>query len=145
MELQDQPVTAPRPLFEGIAEDPAVVIRTARQGVPGSLVRQALADLGDHPEFRELFITLLETTSGNLHRTYQRAALTRTKSEEVLDLLGLLNHAHRVFEDRAAALEWMRSPVTALAGESPIMLCDTFHGRQWVRQALRAIECGEFS
>lgn len=145
MELQDQPAAPPRPLFEGIAEDPAVVIRTARQGVPGSLVRQAIADLGDHPEFRELFITLLETTSGNLHRTYQRAALTRTKSEEVLDLLGLLNYAHRVFDDRDMALEWLRTPITALAGDAPITLCDTFHGRALVRGVLRAIECGEFS
>lgn len=145
MELQDQPSTSIRPMFEDIAEDPASVIRTVRQGVPGSLVRQAITDLGDHPEFRELFITLLETTSGNLHRTYQRAALTRTKSEEVLDLLGLLNYAHRVFGDRDIALEWLRTPIGSLAGESPIALCDTFHGRQWVRQALRAIECGEFS
>ncbi|MGM8850639.1 antitoxin Xre/MbcA/ParS toxin-binding domain-containing protein [Salinicola halophyticus] len=145
MELQERSSTAIRPLFEGISEEPAVVIRTVRQGVPGSLVRQAIADLGDHPEFRELFITILETTSGNLHRTYQRTALTRTKSEEVLDLLGLLNYAHRVFEDREMALEWLRTPITALAGDAPIALCDTFHGRKMVRGALRAIECGEFS
>ncbi|MFC0269112.1 MbcA/ParS/Xre antitoxin family protein [Kushneria aurantia] len=145
MELQEAPSTIARPLFEGIAEEPAAVIRTARQGVPGSLVRRALGELSDHPPFRELFIRLLETTSGNLHRTYQRAALPRTQSEEVLDLLGLLNHVHRVFGDREMALEWLQTPLVALSGELPIALCDTFHGRQLVRTALRAIEYGEFS
>ncbi|MGL5795707.1 MAG: antitoxin Xre/MbcA/ParS toxin-binding domain-containing protein [Waterburya sp.] len=32
-----------------------------------------------------------------------------------------------------------------MAGEYPINLCDTFEGRKLVREALRAIEYGEFS
>ncbi|WP_110650221.1 MbcA/ParS/Xre antitoxin family protein [Salinicola peritrichatus] len=145
MEVQESPAAFDRPFFEGIAEEPAAVIRTARRGVPGHLVRDAITILGDHPDFRLLFVNLLETTSGNLHRAYQRPALSRTQSEEVLDLLGLINYAQRVFGDREMALEWLRTPVTALAGETPVALCDTFHGRQLVRGALRAIECGEFS
>lgn len=132
-------------LDPSVFDDTAEFIRTVRRGVPGSAIKEAIAALGNTPEARELFVTLLETTSGNLHRYYKRAALGRTESEEVLDTLRLVHYAHDVFGEPEVAADWLRSPIPALAGETPLALCDTFQGRQLVREALRKIEYGEFS
>nr|WP_297458479.1 MbcA/ParS/Xre antitoxin family protein [uncultured Halomonas sp.] len=128
-----------------IFHDKAVFIRTVRQGVPGSVIREAIDAMGDSRDLRELFVILLETTPGNLHRYYKRAALGRTESEEVLDTLRVIHHARTVFGDNDVAQDWLASPVPALAGEKPLTMCDTFLGRQLVREALRKIELGEFS
>ncbi|WP_416140441.1 antitoxin Xre/MbcA/ParS toxin-binding domain-containing protein [Halomonas sp. HK25] len=132
-------------LDPAVFDDTAEFIRTVRRGVPGQLIREAIDALGNTPEARELFVTLLETTSGNLHRYYKRAALGRTASEEVLDTLRLVRYAQAVFDDAGVAADWLAAPIPALAGETPLALCDTFQGRQLVRDALGKIEYGEFS
>lgn len=132
-------------LDPAIFDDSAAFIRAVRRGVPGSVVREAITALGNTPEARELFVTLLETTSGNLHRYYKRAALGRTESEKVLDTLRLVHYAQAVFDDAELAADWLATPVAALAGETPLSLCDTFQGRRLVRDALGKIEYGEFS
>jgi len=135
----------PDHLDSRVFDDSAAFIRTVRHGVPGSVVREAIAALGNTSQARELFVTLLETTSGNLHRYYKRAALGRTESEEVLDTLRLIRQAQAVFDSPEIAADWLESPVPALAGESPLALCDTFQGRRLVREVLAKIEHGEFS
>lgn len=134
-----------RALPPAVFDDTAEFIRTVRRGVPGSVIKEAIAALGNTREAREMFVTLLETTSGNLHRYYKRAALSRTESEEVLDALRVIHFANEVFGDPALAADWLNSPIPALAGEAPLALCDTFQGRRWVRETLRKIEYGEFS
>ncbi|CAD5263360.1 MULTISPECIES: antitoxin Xre/MbcA/ParS toxin-binding domain-containing protein [Halomonadaceae] len=125
-----------------VLTDKIAFIHAVRVGVPGSVVKQAIQAMGNN---RELFVRLLETTPGNLHRFYHRKALSRTDSEEVLDVLRVLYHAQTVFGDTARAHEWLNTPIPALAGETPLNLFDTFEGRQLVREALRKIEFGEFS
>lgn len=128
-----------------VFEDSDVYIETVRQGLPGSVLRDIMQTLGQSQAFRHLFVTLLETTSGNLHRLYKRSSLPRAESEEILDTLAVLRYAETVFRERDIANEWLRTPVTALAGKCPIELCDTFKGRQLVREALQKIEHGDFS
>ena len=120
----------------------AEYIRTVRTGIPGSVVREAIGLFGGH---RELFVRMLGTTSANLNRYYRKKTLSRVDTEEVMDALRVFNEASRVWGDKEMALEWLNTPIAALAGESPLALFDTFEGRNWVRQTLRKIEYGEFS
>ena len=70
--------------------------------------------------------------------------MNRVDSEETLDALRLYGQAVKVFGSLEKANEWIRMPVPALAGEKPEALFDTFEGRNWISQALRKIEYGEF-
>lgn len=50
--------------------------------------------------------------------------------------------AEEVFEDKAEASAWLSSPNKALAGNTPVMHCETAIGAQQVRRILNAIEWG---
>lgn len=116
-------------------------IRAVHDGLPGTIVRQAIGVLGH----RELFVNILGVQSANLSRVYRRKHLDKTDSESVLDLLRVVSEARRVFESRELADEWLSTVVPALGGNRPIDLCDTFEGRDLVRDALRKVQYGDFS
>ncbi|WP_036487507.1 antitoxin Xre/MbcA/ParS toxin-binding domain-containing protein [Myxosarcina sp. GI1] len=124
-----------------ILQDRGAYIQTIRQGVSGKIVEQAVRASGE----RELFVRLLSTSSGNLHRLYHSQLLTRVQTEGILDTLKVFADAIDVFGDENIAKEWLHTSIPALNGESPIDLCDTFEGRKLVREALSAIEYGEFA
>ena len=119
----------------------AEYIRTVRQGLPGTAVKNAIKILGN----RELFIRLFDTTSSNLNRVYRKKNLCREDSEELLDTLRVFIEAQKVWGDDDSVREWLDTPVPALNGATPLELFDTFEGRNWVRQVLRKIEHGEFT
>ncbi|TAL78269.1 MAG: DUF2384 domain-containing protein [Burkholderiaceae bacterium] len=50
--------------------------------------------------------------------------------------------AEEVFEDSAAASEWMATPNPALGGNTPIMQCETSIGGRQVRRILNSLEWG---
>lgn len=129
-------------LPKGVFSDEVAFIQQVRQGISGRVVVEAIEAFGGD---RELFVRLLETTSGNLHRYYRRAALGRSESEEILDALDVLRYAIQVFESDELAREWLKCEVPALSGSRPVDLLDTFKGREVVRQVLGKIEYGEFS
>jgi putative toxin-antitoxin system antitoxin component (TIGR02293 family) len=124
-----------------LLEDRTAYIQAIRRGISGEIVKQAVQVL----EERELFIHLLNTNSANLSRFYHQKLLTKMQSEGILDTLRVFQDAITVFENEQLAKEWLHTRIPALAGEYPINLCDTFEGRKLVREALRAIEYGEFS
>jgi putative toxin-antitoxin system antitoxin component (TIGR02293 family) len=138
--------TAEFAAIRGIKVPPAVFsdhetfIETTRKGLSGKIVKQAVDALGH----RDLFVRLLETTTGNLNRFYRRKTLNTYHSESILDTLRVFSKANSVFGDPDVAREWMDTAIPALGGQTPISLCDTFEGRNLVQAALRKIEYGEF-
>lgn len=116
-------------------------LKALRQGISGAIIKEAINELGE----RDLFISLLETTSANLNRFYHKKKLPRSAAEGILDTLRVIQDAVAVFGDMAVAHEWLHTSIPALAGEVPISLCDTFEGRKIVKESLKAIEYGEFS
>ena len=122
--------------------DQSAYIKAVREGISGSVVKQAIHALGGN---RELFIRLLDTTPANLNRYYRKKVLSRSNSEEVLDTLRVYRQAVQIFGDEKLAREWLATAVPALAGERPWDLFDTFQGRNLVRATLRKAEHGEFS
>ena len=116
-------------------------IDTARKGLPGSVIKQAVHALGN----RDLFVSLLNTDKANLSRFYTRKNLDRTQSESILDMLRVYEKASAVFGGYERANEWLNSHIPALGGEKPIDICDTFQGRALVVNVLQKVEYGEFS
>lgn len=133
-------------VIQGIKVPPAVFsnhetfIEATRKGLSGKIVKQAVDALGH----RDLFVRLLETTTGNLNRFYRRKSLNSYHSEGILDTLRVFSRANSVFGGSDVAGEWMDTAIPALGGRTPISLCDTFEGRSLVQVALRKIEYGEF-
>ena len=116
-------------------------IRAAREGIPGDVVRDAVATLGR----RELFAQVLQTSPANLSRWYHRESLNRTQSEGFLDTLRLFDYAGRVFGVFGKVQAWLDAEVPALGNVRPAELLDTFEGRALVTEALEKIEYGYFS
>jgi len=129
----------------GIKKDtltnPVEFIQRVRKGISGEVIKNTIKLLDN----REVMIRILGTTSGNLSRTFQRKQMPSLVSEEMLDTIRLYGYAMDVFGDLYLVKEWMKTPITALAGEKPESLLDTFEGRQWIGDVLRKIEYGEFS
>lgn len=124
-----------------LLSDRGEYLKALRQGISGAIIKEAINELGE----RDLFISLLETTSANLNRFYHKKKLPRSAAEGILDTLRVIQDAVSVFGDMAMAHEWLHTSIPALAGEVPINLCDTFEGRKIVKESLKAIEYGEFS
>jgi len=123
-----------------VFSDHETFIEATRKGLSGKIVKQAIDALGH----RDLFVRLLETTTGNLNRFYSRKTLNSYHSEGILDTLRVFSKANSVFGDSDRAGEWMDTAIPGLGGQTPISLCDTFEGRDLVQVALRKIEYGEF-
>lgn len=68
--------------------------------------------------------------------------LDSVASERLDRLAAIAIQAEAVFEDKDAAARWMASPNDALAGDSPVMLCETEIGAKQVRRVLNALEWG---
>ena len=124
----------------GVLTNQVEYIHFVRDGIPGEVVRRAVKVF----ENRELFVRLLGTTSSNLSRYYRVKKMSRIDSEEMLDTIRLYGQALRVFGEMEKAKEWIQTPLPVFSGARPESLFDTFEGRNWVSQALRKIEYGEF-
>lgn len=86
---------------------------------------------------------LLNVSSSTLERRIREQKPLDTVASERLDRIATVSHlAKEVFEDRAAAAQWMAKANKALGGNSPIMLCETEIGAKQVRRVLHAMEWG---
>lgn len=121
--------------------NPKAFIAQSRRGIPGSWIK----DIVENSGMRDVFLSVLGVSSGNLSRIYRRPALPKQTSEEVLDTARVIYLAIQTWTSTAQAQQWMATPLAALGGTAPIALLDTFEGRRWVAQTLRKIESGEFS
>ena len=119
----------------------AAFIRAVRAGVPGTVVKSVIKTFNN----RDLIARVLDMSTANLSRIYQKKHMDRTISEEILDIIRLYRQAIGVLGSKETAIEWIKSPLPALSGETPESLLDTFAGRKWVSDVLRKIEYGEFS
>lgn len=130
-------VNVPRAVFT----NSFAFIDAVRQGISGSVVRQAVETM----DSRDVFLRILGTDSSNISRIYRRKHIDKTDSEEVLDTLRVYFEAVNLFEDEAIAREWLRTPITALSHKAPVDYLDTFEGRSIVRATLARIDQGEFT
>jgi putative toxin-antitoxin system antitoxin component (TIGR02293 family) len=117
-------------------------IEIVRQGLPANAI-DALARAAQLTQ-AELSETLA-IPERTLIRRKKEGTLSTEESAKLLRVARVLHRAIEVFEDHAAALDWLKSPNTALGGVTPLSLLDTDLGGEAVFDTLGRIEHGVFA
>jgi putative toxin-antitoxin system antitoxin component (TIGR02293 family) len=117
-------------------------IEVIRRGIPARAVEslQKAIKLSQAELARTLGIP--ERT---LARRKREGVLSTEESAKLLRLARVFGRADEVFEDSDAALDWLRSPNSSLAGKTPLGLLDTEIGAESVLDTLGRIEHGVFA
>jgi putative toxin-antitoxin system antitoxin component (TIGR02293 family) len=80
-----------------------------------------------------------------LRRRKTEGRLTAQESERVYRVANVFNGAVTVFGGAASARTWMREPLIALSGRTPLEYCGTEIGAREVEDILGRIQHGDFS
>ena len=91
------------------------------------------------------FARALGIPERTLARRKREGVLSSDESAKLLRLARAVGRANQVFEAPEAALDWLKSPNSALAGKTPISLLDTEIGAESVLDTLGRIEHGVFA
>ena len=78
-------------------------------------------------------------------RRRREGLLSSEESSKLLRFARAITRASEVFDDPAAAVDWLKSPNAALGGNAPLRLFDTDIGAECVLDALGRIEHGVFA
>ncbi len=108
-----------------------------KEGLSAGLLRQ-LADqlkLG----LDELAIPL-HLTARTLHRRMEQGRLSLDESERLLALTKIVAQATEILGSEAKAIHWLKSPVPALGGRTPLACAETQVGLREVEDVLTRIE-----
>jgi putative toxin-antitoxin system antitoxin component (TIGR02293 family) len=134
--IRRAPRPAPRALDALAALDGARAVAAVKQGLDAGLLRQ-LADKLDlsledltHP---------LRLAPRTLHRRIERGRLSLDESERLLVLAKILRRAGEIFGSHEKAAHWLKSPVAALGGQSPLSCAETQIGLRQVETILTRI------
>ncbi|HRP94783.1 MAG TPA: DUF2384 domain-containing protein [Rhodocyclaceae bacterium] len=117
-------------------------IALVRRGISAGAVDAAVRVLGIGQAELARALDIPERT---LARRKKEGVLNRDESGKLVRLARVVERAVEVFEDEAAALDWLKSPNAALGGASPISLLDTDLGSDAVLDTLGRIEHGVFA
>ncbi|MCB1545117.1 MAG: DUF2384 domain-containing protein [Methylobacteriaceae bacterium] len=123
-----------------LAEAEAAALSGSALRLAPSRVKAALAPHFDANEIESVVAP---------HRTLQRRvargeALTEDESDRAVRLARIADHAERVFGDSDKAGRWLRKPVPALHGRTPVELLQTETGARKVEDELIRIDHGIF-
>ena len=117
-------------------------IALVRQGVPVKALDNLLAALGLGQAELAKALDIPERT---LIRRKKEGVLSREESGKLVRLAQVAERAVEVFENKAAALDWLKHDNPSLGGHSPLSLLDTDIGAVAVTQTLGRIEHGVFA
>jgi putative toxin-antitoxin system antitoxin component (TIGR02293 family) len=84
-------------------------------------------------------------TLRTLRRRKQQGRLTAQESDRVYRVSNVFNCAVTVFGGAAPARTWIREPLVALSGSTPLEYCGTEIGTREVEDILGRIQYGDFS
>ena len=87
----------------------------------------------------------LDIPERTLARRKREGVLSREESAKLLRLARTVARAAQVFEGLEAALNWLKTPIDALEGATPLSLVDTDIGADSVMDTLGRIEHGVFA
>ena len=117
-------------------------IALVRQGISAGAVDAAVRVVGVGQIELAKALDIPERT---LARRKKEGMLNRDESGKLVRLARIVERADEVFEDKDAALDWLKVPNAALGGVSPISLLDTDLGADAVINTLGRIEHGVFT
>lgn len=117
-------------------------VSVIRRGIPAFAVDSLT-------KFARLSQAELSVALGIPERTMARrkreGKLNREESSKLVRLARVIERAEVVFEDFDAAIDWLKSANSSLAGATPIGLLDTDIGAESVMDTLGRIEHGVFA
>jgi len=113
-----------------------------REGIPAAAVEAILSTV--HLSQAEL-AQALGIPERTLARRKREGVLNSEESSKLLRLARAVSRASEVFDDPAAAVDWLKSPNAALRGNAPLSLLDTDIGAESVLDTLGRIEHGVFA
>jgi putative toxin-antitoxin system antitoxin component (TIGR02293 family) len=127
-------------VFRGRAVATAAELRVRiQQGFPYSALDSVRERLGlSLPEAAHVLHTPVRT----LARRRVDRKLQASESDRLYRLARVAGEAVQVFGSEATAVQWLRRPNRALAGETPLHLLDTEIGARQVEDALGRLEFG---
>jgi putative toxin-antitoxin system antitoxin component (TIGR02293 family) len=129
---------SPLPKYTGMAEAPATWVPHVRQGLPLSLLDEALSD----GRLTAAELDRLALSRKTLAHRRTLGTLTPDQSDRLLRLLRMIEEAETTFGDRAKAHTWLRRPTPLLDGEPPLDRLDTDIGTRQVEAMLGRIAHG---
>ena len=130
------PISPPKP--PGFAEAPTTWLRYVREGLPLSVVDEALAD----GRISAAELDRLALSRKTLAHRRSLGSLTPDQSDRLSRLLRVIEETETTFGDRTKAHEWLRRPTALLDGESPLDRLDTDIGTRQVEAMLGRIAHG---
>lgn len=115
-------------------------IKTIRDGYLASVLKSA-SSFFDVPDLRiQNIVRVPATTASRLEQ--KKAKIDPAATERVFRMGIVARMAIEVFEDRDAAIAWMRQPNRVFGDAAPLDLMDTEPGAAAVKQVLNAIATG---
>jgi putative toxin-antitoxin system antitoxin component (TIGR02293 family) len=129
---------SPPPKYTGVAKAPATWVSHVRQGLPLSLLDEALAD----GRITAAELDRLALSRKTLAHRRLLGSLTPDQSDRLLRLLRIIEETEAMFGDRAKAHTWLRRPTPLLDGEAPLDRLDTDIGTRQVEAMLGRIAHG---
>lgn len=117
-------------------------VRMIREGIPATAVESVLSSLRLSQSELAQALGIPERT---LARRKREGVLNSEESSKLLRLALVISRASEVFDDPAAAVDWLKSPNAALRGNAPLSLIDTDIGAESVLETLGRIEHGVFA
>ena len=113
-----------------------------REGIPAAAVESILSAVRLSQSELAQALGIPERT---LARRKREGVLNSEESSKLLRLARVVGRANEVFDDAAAAVDWLKSPNAALRGNAPLSLLDTDIGAEIVFDTLGRIEHGVFA
>ncbi len=129
-------------VVRGKPRTPGEWIELDRRGLPAAAVDSIAKGVGLS---QAELCRLLAISERTLIRRKKEGRLSSDESAKVLRVARVVHRAIAVFENRAKALEWLKSPNRALGSASPLSLLDTDLGAEAVLDTLGQIEHGVFA
>ena len=141
-----QPATAveePAALYGAVLlSNPLGLARAIREGLPVA----AFFDLQNQLGLTTAGLgAVLALPARTLQRRREEGRLSKEESDRLMRLRRVYDEARRLLGNGPAAAEWFKEPQIALAGSSPLELCDTEPGAREVERLLGRIEHGVFA
>jgi putative toxin-antitoxin system antitoxin component (TIGR02293 family) len=123
-------------------QSPLDWIGMIRDGIPAAAVESILSAVRLSQSELAQALGIPERT---LARRKREGILNSEESSKLLRLARVVSRASEVFDDRATAVDWLKSPNAALRGNVPLSLLDTDIGAESVLDTLGRIEHGVFA
>ena len=121
-----------------LAEAPVAWLPYVREGLPLSVVDEALAD----GRISAAELDRLALSRKTLAHRRSLGSLTPDQSDRLSRLLRMIEETEITFGDRAKAHAWLRRPSSLLDGEAPLDRLDTDIGTRQVEAILGRIAHG---